>query len=132
MNKQITIPFQVTAWEAAAYDETTKNPTLSRITVKKSFDGDEVKGESTGELLMCASETGAAGYTILDRFHVTLEGRTGSFVAIHGGMTDEMKATGKIVPGSGTEDLAGIAGTLEFKSDEQGKRIILDYSFGDE
>jgi Protein of unknown function (DUF3224) len=127
MGKQITIPFQVTAWDAQTTDETTENPTLSRITVKKSFDG-EVKGASVGELLMCASSDGAAGYTIMDRFTVEIENRKGSFVAIHGGMTDEMKATGKIVPGSGTDGLAGISGTLEFKSDADGKRIILNYS----
>ena len=127
MNKQVIIPFQVTAWETQTTDETTANPTLSRITVKKSFDG-EVRGESVGELLMCASADGAAGYTIMDRFTVEIENRKGSFVAIHGGMTDEMKASGKIVPGSGTDDLTGISGTLEFKSDENGKRIILDYS----
>ena len=128
MSKQITIPFQVTTWDAKPYDETTENPTLSRITVKKSLDGAECKGESTGELLMCASSDGAAGYTILDRFFVEIENRKGSFVAIHGGMTDEMRAYGKIVPGSGTDELTGISGTLEFKSDENGKRIILDYS----
>ena len=126
MSKQVIIPFQVTTWEAENTDETTENPTLSRVTVKKSFDG-EVKGESVGELLMCASQDGAAGYTIMDRFFVEIEGRKGSFVAIHGGMTDEMKASGKIVPNSGTDDLTGISGTLEFKSDESGKQIILDY-----
>jgi Protein of unknown function (DUF3224) len=127
MNKQVIIPFQVTVWETQTTDETTEKPTLSRITVKKNFDG-EVKGASVGELLMCASTGGAAGYTVMDRFTVEIEGRKGSFVAIHGGMTDEMKATGKIVPGSGTDDLKGISGTLEFKSDADGKRIILDYS----
>ncbi len=130
MNKQIIIPFQVTLWDAKPFDETTENPKLSRITVKKSFEG-EVKGESIGELLMCVSTEGAAGYTILDRFLVEIEGRKGSFVAIHGGMTDEMKASGRIVPGSGTDDLKGISGSLEFKSDADGKRIILDYSFED-
>ena len=131
MSKQITIPFQVTTWDAKPYDETTENPTLSRILVKKSFDGEDCKGESTGELLMCASEGGAAGYTIMDRFYVEIENRKGSFVAIHGATTDEMKAAGRIVPGSGTDDLKGISGTLEFKSDESGKRIILDYSLND-
>lgn len=127
MNKQITIPFQVTAWEAANYDETTETPTLSRVTVKKSFDSAEFKGESVGELLMCASADGA-GYTILDRFFVEIDGRKGSFVAIHGGMTDEMKASGKIVPNSGTDELKGISGTLEFKQDADGKQIIFEYS----
>lgn len=127
MSKQITIPFQVTAWEAVNYDETTETPTLSRVTVKKSFDSEVFKGESVGELLMCASPDGA-GYTILDRFFVEIDGRKGSFVAIHGGFTDEMKASGKIVPNSGTDELKGISGTLEFKQDADGKQIIFEYS----
>ena len=130
MSKKISIPFHVTGWDAKPYDETTETPTLSRIIVKKTFDG-EVKGESTGELLMCSSTEGAAGYTIMDRFFVEIEGRKGSFVAIHGATTDEMKAGGKIVPGSGTDGLEGISGTLEFKSDESGKTIIFDYTLGE-
>lgn len=129
MNKKITIPFQVTTWEAEKTDEANEILTLSRIKVKKTFNADEMRGESVGELLMCASKDGAAGYTIMDRFFVTLDGRKGSFVAIHGGMTDEMKAVGKIVPGSGTDELKDLGGTLEFKSDEGGKSIIFDYSF---
>ncbi len=131
MNKQLIIPFQVTGWDAVNYDETTETPALSRVTVKKSFDG-AVKGASVGELLMCASPDGSAGYTIMDRFFVEIEGRTGSFVAIHGATTDEMRAVGRIVPNSGTDELQGISGTLEFKSDEDGKRIILDYSFSNQ
>ncbi len=127
--KNITIPFTVTGWDAAAYDESTPSPTLSEVTVKKTFDSEEFKGDSVGKLLMCSSLDDSAGYTIMDRFSVEIEGRKGTFVAIHGGMTDEMKATGKIVPGSGTDELKGINGTIEFKSDEDSKTIILEYSF---
>jgi hypothetical protein len=130
MNKQITIPFQLTGWDAAPYDETTASPTLTRVVVKKSFDG-ELKGEAVGELLMCSSADGSAGYTIMDRVTGELCGRAGSFVMIHGATTDEMRAGGKIVPGSGTEELAGISGTVEFQSDEAGKRIILDFTIED-
>ncbi len=121
------MPFEVTLWDAQNYDETTFSPTLSEVTVKKFFDG-EMKGESTGRLLMCTSRSDSAGYTIMDRFHVEIEGRKGSFVAIHGGMTDEMEAKGKIVPHSGTGELEDIKGTIEFKSDDNGKTIILDYT----
>jgi hypothetical protein len=124
--KNITIPFVVTLWEAETYDDSTPSPTLSEVTVKKTFDG-EMKGESIGKLLMCSSLDDSAGYTIMDRFFVEIEGRTGSFVAIHGGMTDEMLATGKIVPGSGTDELEDISGTIEFKSDDDSKMIILEY-----
>ena len=124
--KNITMPFVVTGWDAENYDETTFSPTLSEVTVKKSFDG-EMKGESVGKLLMCNPRDDSAGYTIMDRFFVEIDGQKGSFVAIHGGMTDEMKAEGKIVPGSGTDELEGIRGTIEFHSDETTKTIILDY-----
>jgi hypothetical protein len=129
--KNITMPYVVTLWEAENYDESTFSPTLSEVKIKKSFDGDEMKGESVGKLLMCTSREDSAGYTIMDRFFVEIEGRKGSFVAIHGGMTDEMTASGKIVPGSGSGELEGIHGTLEFKSDESGKIIILDYLLKD-
>lgn len=128
--KNITMPFVVTLWEATNYDESTFSPTLSEVAIKKSFDG-EMKGESVGKLLMCTSRDDSAGYTIMDRFFVEIEGRKGSFVAIHGGMTDEMKAEGKIVPGSGTDELEGIRGRIEFHSDENEKTISLDYSIED-
>ncbi len=60
MNKQITIPFQVTLWDIKPFDETPDSPTLSRGTVKKTFDG-ELKGESAGEILMYSAADGSAG-----------------------------------------------------------------------
>ena len=128
--KTITIPFVVSGWDAENYDETTFSPTLSEVTVKKTFD-DEIKGESVGKLLMCTSRDDSAGYTIMDRFFVEIGERKGSFVAIHGGMTDEMKAEGKIVPGSGTDDLEGIHGTIEFHSTEEDKTLTLCYELKD-
>ena len=134
MNKQITIPFQVTEWDAQNYDEMPDAPTLSRVTVKKTFDG-ELKGESTAQLLMCSSEDGSAGYTVMERVVGELEGRKGSFVMIHGGThtpAETNRALGFIMPNSGTAQLKGITGTVEFISDENGKNIILDFAFADE
>lgn len=134
MNQQIKIPFQVTGWDAAVYDELPDSPTLSRVTVKKTFDG-ELKGESTGQLLMCASADGSAGYTIMERVVGELNGRKGSFVMIHGATrtpAETSRAGGIIMPNSGTGDLRGIGGTVEFISDESGKHIILDFTFEDE
>lgn len=126
MKRQITVAFQVSAWDADEYDTQDEPVKLSRFFVRKNLEA-PMAGTSEGQLLMCAGPDGA-GYTIVDRFEVEIEGRKGSFVAIHGGHMDEMKASGRIVAGSGTGGLNGIAGELEFKSDEEGKRIILDYS----
>lgn len=131
MNKRISIPFQVTGWDAVPYDETRGSPTLSRVAVKKAFDG-ALKGESTAQLLMCSGEDGSAGYTVMERVVGKLDGRTGSFVMIHGGThtpQETSRALGFIMSNSGTGELRGISGTVEFKSDENGKNIILDFAF---
>ncbi len=135
MSKQITIPFQVTGWDADAYDEMLDAPTLSRVAVKKTFDGG-LKGDSTAQLLMCAAADGSsAGYTVMERVVGELDGRKGSFVMLHGAThtpANTSRALGFIMPNSGTGELRGISGTVEFKSDENGKNIILDFAFADE
>ena len=136
MSKQITIPFQVTLWDVKAYDEQPDIPTLSRGTVKKSFDADDCKGASAGDILMYSSAADrSAAYTVLDKFTVEIEGRKGSFVAIHGAThspTETSRALGKILPNSGTGELKGIGGTIEFVQNENGKNIILEYDLADE
>lgn len=93
---------------AAAADDT-----RGRMTLKKTFYG-PLQGTSDGEMLTAGSPaTGTAGYVALERFTGTLEGRRGSFVMQHSGTMDGGAKTLSIViaPGSGTEQLAGIAGT---------------------
>ncbi len=133
MNKQITIPFQVTLWDIKPFDETPDSPTLSRGTVKKTFDG-ELKGESIGEILMYSAADGSAGYTIMDKVSGELCGRKGSFVIMHRAAhtpVETSRAVGSIAPNSGTGELRGLSGTVEFKSDENGKSIILDFALPD-
>ena len=45
---------------------------------------------------------------------------------------DTSRAVGIIAPNSGTGELRGISGWVEFKSDENGKNMILDFAFADE
>ena len=130
MNQQITTPFTVTLWDVKPYDEPANSPALARGVVKKTFDGD-LKGVSTGEILMCSAEDGSAAYTVMERFEGELRGRTGTFVLLHGAThtpNETSRALGQIVPNSGTSELAGIRGTVEFKADENGKNIILDFT----
>jgi len=56
-----------------------------------------------------------------------LEGRRGTFVLQHGGVGDAIaqRAFGHLVPGSGTGELAGLAGEAEFAHDESGARVTL-------
>ena len=123
MNKQITSAVRVTLWDVAPYEELAGKPTLSRGTVKKTFEG-ELAGDSTGEILLCSSADGSAAYTVIERVSGELCGRTGTFVLMHNAThtpAETSRALGQIVPNSGTGKLRGISGTIEFKSGENGK-----------
>lgn len=90
-------------------------PGLLRYTLDKVWLGDFV-GTSHGEMLTAGDPAkGEAGYVAMERLEGVLEGRHGSFALQHLATMDKAgpKMRVEIVPGSGTEHLAGIAGTLE-------------------
>ena len=83
------------------------------MTFTKTFHG-ALAGTSEGEMLTAgAPAAGSAGYVALERFTGTLDGRRGSFVMQHSGTMDGGKQALAIAisPGSGSGELAGIAGT---------------------
>lgn len=84
-----------------------------RMTFTKTFQG-ALAGTSEGEMLTAgAPAAGSAGYVALERFTGTLDGRRGSFVMQHSGTMEGGRQALAIAisPGSGTGELAGIAGT---------------------
>ena len=84
---------------------------------------------------MYSAQDGSAGYTIMDSVSGELCGRKGSFVLIHGAThtpQETSRAGGIIAPNTGTGELEGISGTIEFVQDENGKNIILDFAFANE
>ena len=92
---------------------------LGRMRVLKTFEGD-LAGTARAEMLAFQSgEDGSAGYVAIDRFTGTLHGRRGSFVLQHSGLMDrgEPSLTVTVVPGSGTDGLTGLRGTLEIVND---------------
>jgi hypothetical protein len=87
---------------------------IGRVSVTKTFHGDIV-GSSEGEMLAFrAPVAGSAGYVLLERATVSVEGRGGTFVLQHFGLMEGgvPEARISVVPGSGTGDLAGIAGDM--------------------
>ncbi|HEX9165456.1 MAG TPA: DUF3224 domain-containing protein [Gemmatimonadales bacterium] len=88
--------------------------TLGRMAIAKQFQGD-LAGSSTGAMLSALTPTkGSAGYVALERVTGVLHGRAGSFTLQHSGtMTrgaQDLVIT--VVPGSGTDQLAGISGRM--------------------
>lgn len=134
MPTRATVSFDVTAWEPAPYDEGVAGPQLFRVKVRKTFRG-ELAGDSAGELLMCVADgsnlAAGAGYVVSERVVGNLAGRSGSFVLQHWGTSGgggPQKTAGHVVPGSGTGELVGLAGTMEISVDPgQPHMLILDY-----
>ncbi len=61
----------------------------------------------------------------------TLDGRAGTFVIQHGGILDATTGNatpyGVIVPGSATGKLVGLSGSAEYRHDDQGAILTLQY-----
>lgn len=125
MTRTITAEFEVTGWDQSLYDEPQDGPPLGRATVGKTFRG-TVEGTSVAELLIAGNDNGR-GYVASERFVGTIEGRKGSVVFLHGGLDDGASpfTFGHIVPGSGTDELTGLAGELTYVHDESGARVTL-------
>ncbi|GAB4199136.1 MAG: DUF3224 domain-containing protein [Roseiflexaceae bacterium] len=91
-----------------------QDATLGRLLIDKRFQGDLV-ATSQGQMLSAnTSVAGSAGYVAIERVSGTLHGRSGSFVLQHSGTMNRgtPQLTISIVPDSGTDELAGIAGTM--------------------
>lgn len=110
--------------------QATPDDSRGRMTFTKTFHG-ALAGMAEGEMLTAGSPaTGTAGYVALERFDGTLDGRHGSFVMQHSGTMQAGRRELAIVisPGSGTGELAGIAGTAVIDIEGKQHRYTLRYT----
>ncbi|MER5203423.1 DUF3224 domain-containing protein [Streptomyces sp. NPDC002825] len=121
--------FEVTSFEPEALDEA-PGAALGRVRITKTFQGG-LTGTSTVHMLSVADiEGGPVAYVAVERFTGELDGRKGSFVLQHTapGSHGE-RLTIRVVEGTGSGDLAGIAGDLEIIQDKDGGHsYVLDYT----
>lgn len=102
----------------AEASEIAKAADIGRMTIDKTWSGD-LTGTSKGEMLTgMTKSTGSMAYVAMERVHATLHGRTGTFLFQHTAFMQSGNATSAsmniaVVKDSGTEGLAGIAGTLQ-------------------
>lgn len=95
-------------------DEATIGTSIGRYALDKQYHGD-LEATARGEMLGAGNPaTGTAGYVAIEQVAGTLGGRKGSFALQHFGTMEagafELKVL--VVPGSGTGDLKGIAGSM--------------------
>ena len=119
-------PFDVTITPQEAAADTS----VARMLLYKEFHGD-LDAIAHGEM-MAAHEplTGAGVYVALDRVTGTLHGKSGSFLIAHRGIAnaDGQQLDIVIVPGSGTGQLTGIAGSVGIEIEEKKHFYTIDYT----
>jgi len=107
---------------------------LGRMEFDKVFHG---ALEGTSVVYMTYARTPvdtSAGYVAVERIAGSLEGRQGSFVMLHTGVTHggDLSLDLAIVPNSGTEDLAGITGSMRIDDSDGRHAYTLEYRLADD
>lgn len=126
------------SWDEARVAEADPVHAVARAVFTTTYAGDLV-GESTCALTICYVDGGPADphslvgpYTGHEQVSGELAGRTGTFVlAASGDHSGGVARTDvRIVPGSGTGELAGITGHGSYAADAMEYELTLEYSLG--
>ena len=108
---------------------------ISRMSIDKTFHGD-LEATSKGEMLAAGSggKGSSGGYVALEQVTGTLRGHKGTFVLQHSAtMTNGVPDLSIIVvPGSGTEQLAGLSGKMHIVISEGKHSYDFEYTLPEE
>ena len=110
---------EVSRWDPKPYDQRAGAPDLVEVQVEETFSGD-LTGAGRATFLQVVADDGSASFVGVERFAGSLAGREGSFVLQdQGTLTADGKVAGTwfVVPGSGTEGLAGLRVDGGFQAD---------------
>ncbi len=102
---------------------------LAHLSIDKRFHGD-LEATSRGAMLSAGTSVkGSAGYVAIERVTGALHGRSGSFVLQHSATMTRGAAQLSItvVPDSGTDQLAGLAGRMSI--DVSGGKHAYDFEY---
>ena len=104
--------FKSTTWEETPYAEFDGGRKMTRVHAVFAYEGD-IQGEGTVDYLMAYAPDGTGNFVGMERIVGRVGDRSGSFVAQHTGTFDPkaVHTHWDIVPGLGTDALAGITGS---------------------
>jgi hypothetical protein len=128
VSTQATSTFKIDSWDEEPHGD---EGGVARAVVKQTFSGDI---EATGETswLMCYRPDKTADFVGYVRLDGRIGDRTGALVLQSIGAFDGKEASGplEVVPGSGSGELAGIAGRGSLSAPLGGEpSLSLDYDF---
>ena len=126
--------FEVKLNPLPVYDGADGSP-LGHLSIDKQFHG-ELDATSKGEMLSAGTSVkGSAGYVAIERVTGALAGKRGSFILQHTGTMDRgtPQLVITVVPDSGTDELAGLRGTMTIDVASGGAHSYgFDYTLGDD
>jgi hypothetical protein len=135
MSTHATATFEITSWDEKTWDGRPWNEVagakVTHAIVKKWYHGD-IEGESTAQSLTSYQADEAATYVGIEQLVGQLNGRSGSFILQSSGTYEDgiAKTIAVVVRGSGTGDLRGLIGTLQFEVGHAAPyAVTLDYDF---
>jgi hypothetical protein len=132
MTQVANATFQIKSYEEVPYSEIPGGPTLAKGHFVFTYQGD-IQGEGVYEELKIYYAENQATMYGLQRVIARVGGKFGSFVLEHQGQFENGIVTCImiVVPGSGTGELKGIRGQVQFQSAHaQEFPISLAYSLG--
>ncbi len=132
MRMRASGPFEVKLTPQAT-DDGTGVAALGRMSIDKQFRGD-LEATSRGEMLSAGTAVkGSAGYVAMEQVRGTLHGRSGTFVLQHSGTMTRgaPHLTVTVVPDSGTDQLASLAGTMTIKIADGTHSYDFEYTLGE-
>lgn len=121
--------FELTTFEQVETEER-EGAAFGRFRIAKAFTGG-LSGTSEVRMLSVGGPDGApASYVAVEHVTGELDGRKGGFVLQHAAW-DTSGTTIRVVPGTGTGELAGITGEFRLTVDEAGRHTyVLAYDLG--
>lgn len=123
----VTARFDVTGWDPQELPGLAGD-WLGAVVMHKTYT-EGLVGESVAHFVSSGTEEGGRGYLAAERITGTLaDGRSGSFTVHHGALQhpDDPSAFGYIIPGTGTDDFAGVSGPARIRHDDRGAYFEFD------
>jgi hypothetical protein len=128
---QATGRIEVDSYEPQPYEQPAAGPQLVEIHVRERFIGD-IEGEGAVRFLQAVRDDGSASFVGIERVTGRIGDRHGSFLLQDAGTLEGTTVSGEwfVIPGSGTDQLAGLRGEGGFVAElGQNASITLDYWF---
>ena len=118
MNQRASGTFEVKVAPMSPDNPPAAEAALARLSIDKRYSG-ALEATGKGEMLAAGGGGNKDGaYVAMERVSGSLDGRTGSFALVHRALLRDnvpREWTVAVVPGSGTDALAGLEGALEIR-----------------